>query len=601
MAIIRNKTASPIELSDLGGITLPAGVGSPPVYDLDLTLNEISADKIATSADLVTNLTTGDICFLDGQGFEMSISESLEAQASISSIVPAIFLQENGANVAGTPHSTINLGTNLSVTNEGNGKATIATTGGDSDNATFALEWRFSTSTTEADPGSGKLRYNNAIPASVTEIYIDDLTNAGVDASNILSALRAGDKFYVQQNDVATAAQLFTIVSVTDNTGWFTLGVTVDGAGVLPGNNKKCAVVLLIGVSARDKWASITPDSGGALVPDSDSDTLTIAGGTGIATVGTPGSDTLTINLTAGLNDLSDVDITGSPGPSEGNIIHYSGGQWVHTTIEAAAASKRMNSWTLLSGNLYYNDFAHNLNTTEISVYLYDTASDHEVRVEYTHIIDVNTLRVVVEGNAEDLTCNVITGAVGPPGPQGPPGGGLTAVIEDTTPQLGGNLDLNGNSVIVIGSPPTAISPVELSYLDGATSNIQAQLDGKAAATHEHTFRIPHTWAISGEIAVPSGDTDYIIPFFVSLASGQTAELVKARHRINSGTSVTAKLQKNGGDITGFTGISVTTTPTDTDPTDVTLSNNDMIALVVTAVAGTPQNMTFTIFIEYTQ
>jgi len=122
------------------------------------------------------------------------------------------------------------------------------------------------------------------------------------------------------------------------------------------------------------------------------------------------------------------------------------------------------------------------------------------------------------------------------------------------------------------------------------------------------TYRIPHTWAIPGEIAVPSGDTDFIVPFFVKLPAGQTASLAIARYVINSGTSVTCKLQVNGVDVTGFTGISVTTTPADTDPTDdsgfdpgdVALANNDKVALVVTAVSGTPTNMTFTIFIDWT-
>lgn len=114
------------------------------------------------------------------------------------------------------------------------------------------------------------------------------------------------------------------------------------------------------------------------------------------------------------------------------------------------------------------------------------------------------------------------------------------------------------------------------------------------------TMRIPHTWAIAGEIKVPVGQTDFIVPFFVSLAAGQTAKLVKARHQIQAGTSVTADLEINAVGATGFTGISITTTPTDTDPADIVLSNNDELALVVSAVAGTPQNMSFTVFIEVT-
>ena len=176
---------------------------------------------------------------------------------------------------------------------------------------------------------------------------------------------------------------------------------------------------------------------------------------------------------------------------------------------------------------------------------------------------------------------SVVTGK-GPKGEQGDPGAGAT--------------EMDGLSDAII----TSVASGELLKWNGSAwvNNTLAEA-GVAADDHTHTMRLPHTWAISGEIAVPSGDVDYILPFFVSLASGQTAKLVKARHRINSGTSVTCKLQKNGGDITGFTGISVTTTTTNTDPADVTLADDDMLALVVTGVAGTPKNMSFTVFVEY--
>jgi len=143
---------------------------------------------------------------------------------------------------------------------------------------------------------------------------------------------------------------------------------------------------------------------------------------------------------------------------------------------------------------------------------------------------------------------------------------------------------------------PTISKPIL--YATSTTSAVMFPMRGLEDSAPSLVYRIPHTWAISGEIAVPSGDTDFIIPFFVSLASGQTASLVKARHRINSGTSVTCKIQRNGGDVTGFTGISVTTVDTTTDPANVALSDDDDLALVVTAVSASPTNLTFTIFIE---
>jgi hypothetical protein len=110
-----------------------------------------------------------------------------------------------------------------------------------------------------------------------------------------------------------------------------------------------------------------------------------------------------------------------------------------------------------------------------------------------------------------------------------------------------------------------------------------------------------HTFAVAGAIAVPVGDTDYIPGFYVMLkAAGHTAQIVSARHRINGGTSATVKLQKTGVDLTGFTGISVTTTSTTTNPTDQSVADGDYIALVVTAVAAAPLNMSFTVVVEHT-
>lgn len=124
-----------------------------------------------------------------------------------------------------------------------------------------------------------------------------------------------------------------------------------------------------------------------------------------------------------------------------------------------------------------------------------------------------------------------------------------------------------------------------------------------ASGNHTHgtsttTVRVPHTWAISGTVAVPSGDTDFILPFFVPVPAGQTVALKAARYVINSGTSATVKMQKNGVDATGYTAISVTTTAATTSA-DVTLADNDKLALVVTAVSGAPKNLTFTIYLDY--
>ena len=121
-----------------------------------------------------------------------------------------------------------------------------------------------------------------------------------------------------------------------------------------------------------------------------------------------------------------------------------------------------------------------------------------------------------------------------------------------------------------------------------------------ASASVSLVFQTAHTFAIQSTIAVPSGDTDFIPPFFVPKSTNQTVKLAACRYKINSGTSATCKIQVNGADATGFTGISVTTTSATTNPADVTLAADDRVALVVTAVSGSPVNLSFTIYLEHT-
>jgi len=52
--------------------------------------------------------------------------------------------------------------------------------------------------------------------------------------------------------------------------------------------------------------------------------------------------------------------------------------------------------------------------------------------------------------------------------------GGISNIVEDTTPQLGGNLDMNGSTI-------AGATETELGYSQGVTSAIQTQIDGKQA------------------------------------------------------------------------------------------------------------------------
>jgi hypothetical protein len=88
---------------------------------------------------------------------------------------------------------------------------------------------------------------------------------------------------------------------------------------------------------------------------------------------------------------------------------------------------------------------------------------------------------------------------------------------------------------------------------------------------------------------------------FVDLPSGWTAKIVSVRYKIRGGTSATFKMQDDGADITGFTSLSCTTTAAETAPTAVTIADASYLAPVITAVVGSPDNISISAVIEYTK
>lgn len=163
--------------------------------------------------------------------------------------------------------------------------------------------------------------------------------------------------------------------------------------------------------------------------------------------------------------------------------------------------------------------------------------------------------------------------------------------------------EVNANFSVLKSFVETNVVQTDGSTVNAPGSVTNAMLAGNIAASKLASYPkliVPHTFTVAGPVNTPNGQIDYLTPFFVKVPSTQTVKLISARHRINSGTSATVKVQINGSDAAGFTGMVVGTTAGDTDPADITLSNNDIVSLVVTATSGSPQNMSVSLFFEYT-
>jgi len=99
-------------------------------------------------------------------------------------------------------------------------------------------DWAYKNDVTAADPGAGNVRYNNLDPSLVTEVYISQLTDGGGDASAYLNLVKAGTVLYLQVlNDASRFLTVELTADIVDNTGWYTMAVTVTDSGTIPNNN----------------------------------------------------------------------------------------------------------------------------------------------------------------------------------------------------------------------------------------------------------------------------------------------------------------------------------------------------------------------------
>jgi hypothetical protein len=98
--------------------------------------------------------------------------------------------------------------------------------------------------TSAADPGAGKLRWNNSTQISATELYIDSLTDSGLDLSNYIKTIPAGSTLFIQDKDDAAKYQKWLIASIVDNLGWMTLQVSLlASVGSDIANNQQIVLV----------------------------------------------------------------------------------------------------------------------------------------------------------------------------------------------------------------------------------------------------------------------------------------------------------------------------------------------------------------------
>ena len=113
--------------------------------------------------------------------------------------------------------------------------------GGDS------AQFTYSTTTTDSDPGSGVVRFNNSTIGSATIMYVDDLDAAGTDVSawvqsfdDVSQNATNRGRVRVSKSNTLDTWHVFKVSgAVTDASGYTKVALTyIDGAGTLANNDK---------------------------------------------------------------------------------------------------------------------------------------------------------------------------------------------------------------------------------------------------------------------------------------------------------------------------------------------------------------------------
>ncbi len=156
-------------------------------------------------------------------------------------------LRGNAATVAAGTTTTLAEGQSATVTNAGDANAAsfnFSIPRG----AIPAVGWNFDTSTTDADPGDGDVRFNNATPASVTAIYFDNVDRDGTTQTTWLdtwddSTATIRGTLVIVPAATPSAKLVYNVTgSIVDGTGYRKVTVSHIAGTTLPSSGAHLGV-----------------------------------------------------------------------------------------------------------------------------------------------------------------------------------------------------------------------------------------------------------------------------------------------------------------------------------------------------------------------
>ena len=351
------------------------------------------------------------------------------------------------------------------------------------DGAIPGYYYKFDTGTSDADPGAGEIAFNNGTYASATVIFIDDADQNGVTVSTDIltwddstSTIR-GNLMIYDINDRSTYARFNITGASTDASGYVKLAVT----HVASNNTFSAADELSVHFSRSGNKGDT-----GSQGPQGDT------GGSGLA---------MTFS-----NSTSDAD------PGAGKVAFNNGTLssvsilYVDDADDAGSdISSFVQSWDDISNSVArgiiqitkegtpttYANFKVTGAVTDASGY---------TKVPVTHIVSSGTF-----SNTDGIEVNFNY--------SGADGGGLASVAEDTSPQLGGDLDMNGQDIVTTSNADIELAPNGTGHVTvkGNTNSGAIQFNCESNSHGQIVIAQPHSAAVTNTLTLPAGSSSTLV------------------------------------------------------------------------------------------
>lgn len=326
-----------------------------------------------------------------------------------------------GAAVDNTTYRTLTLthvASSGTFTDQANISALFYRSGdkGDAGPSGGGLPWRWDTATADADPGSGDIRANNATLASATELYISTTDSSSASQTAWLDSLDDSTStikgvLQVTKTDAPSNFVLFNVTAVTTATGYRKLTVAHVTSG---GSFAASDGVTLIFSRSGDAGSAGASGTSSGIPFNFDSSTTTAAD---------PGTAEFRLN-NATLSSVTEISVS------------YSSAETGNPSVSDLVKSWDDSTSTPVRGTLILKRRSAPQNFASYHITSAITDGTTYGRYTLSHVASAGSF------SASDAVSFEFYRA-GDPGT----GGGLSDIVLDVTPQLGGQLDVNGHAL----------------------------------------------------------------------------------------------------------------------------------------------------------